>query len=147
MTHTPWSTRKLANTLRYLVNTGHVPGLLPEEVMAASERLLMLEAEVESLQRTLAANEHVVTLTGVDADDFGYRSTLRFEAAIASPRRYFADVNVIKPELQDPGYRRYTVGAMTRTLTQEWVRELEEKLARELETYAAKQQPAEQEQH
>jgi len=93
---------KLAGTLNWLVANGHIPGLLPENVTAAADRLIEQGKRIAELEATLAANKHTASAEIVDGPA-PYSKELRVRVDIVDPRPYYAMHYVDTRRLVDGG--------------------------------------------
>lgn len=118
---------KLAFTLRYLIDKGCVPGLLPKDVEAAAELLVEQERELAEARRALATKHHIVEAT---AKSGGYHTKISGTFIIADPRIYRGEIEVddalryIGRDQND--WQFHVARRLTRAATEEWIREMEE---------------------
>ncbi len=122
---------ELASTLRYLVEGGYVPGLLPYDVLEAAGVLVAQKAEIESLSAALATKQHTVTASAKKSNAF-YKTDLKIELVAADPRRYFSEMQIDNVAMIDGDYLPYAARHMTRVATADWLNEIEVKCAVEL---------------
>jgi hypothetical protein len=120
---------KHAHTLRYLVNEGFVPGLLPRDVLAAADLLVEQEKELALARQALAAKEHVVNVE--ISEPVPYRKAFGASFIITDPRVYHGEIDVDDYVLReaDTDYLLILARRLTRAATDVWLRELTEKTA------------------
>lgn len=80
---------QLAHTLNWLVEQDLIPGLLPESVTAAAERLIWQGKRIAELEAILAANKHTASVEIADGPS-PYSKEVRLRVDIVDPRAYSA---------------------------------------------------------
>ena len=116
---------KLAFTLRYLIDKGCVPGLLPKDVEAAATMLVEQEKALALAKEALAAKDHVVK---AEVEDEHYRKRIRGTFIITDPRIYHGEV-VIDDRLAavDPNYVAHVSRSLVAVATNDWRNDLIER--------------------
>ncbi len=120
--------KKLARTLLYLVEKGHVPGLLPDDVLRAAAVLLEQEKELTTLRTALAAKKHVVE---AKSERQHYRQKITGTFIITDPRIYYGEITVDdlaayhSPVPDD--WMLHVARQLTRVATADWIKDLEER--------------------
>lgn len=122
---------ELASTLRYLVEQGLVPGLLPRDVSAAADLLEKQDEQIRQMTTVLTTNEHTVQLEAKRLRGFtGVEVKLTF--GIVSPRAYWSETRVGMEAIYQRQREEMSVHLgrqMFRVGSQQWQREMEEKAA------------------
>lgn len=115
---------KLAFTLRYLVDKGCVPGLLPKDILAAADLLIEQERELDTANKALATKHHIVEAS---ANREHYRMKIRGTFIIADPRIYYGEIEVDdRTAYAEREWELHVARQLARAATADWLREMEE---------------------
>lgn len=112
---------KLAFTLRYLIDKGCIPGLLPKDVEAAAELLVKQEKALDEAREALAAKSHIVEAT---AKRENYRLRVRGTFVITDPRIYYGDIEVSDQTIfaaPEEYWTRHVARQLTLAATADWM--------------------------
>ncbi len=115
---------QLATTLEWMVKSGHVPGLLPEDVNAAATLLRAQDKELTTLRAAIAANQHAVAVTAERQGPCAVK--LRGEFTIVDPRLYYGEVlvDLLRVEQVESDWMIHEARRVVGAATSDWIGEL-----------------------